>query len=203
MGFSHSTLLDKSLRSFLEEAASPRPAPASGSIAALVGALAASMGEMAIGVTARRRHHHEEQQALDSDVEALGNLRDRFSALMVRDDLAVRSWIEGGKQPYDEEMTACSREAVELSLRLVEHIVGFYPGCAPALRHEALTAAIFAEAVARVARASVESPLSSRDGGGPVDDVSDEQTRRVIARVSALEERWSPSAGPAFSNNER
>jgi hypothetical protein len=182
--------LERSLQGFLDDAASTRTVPASGVTAALVGALGAAMGEMAVGMTARRELGPAQRRELRSDARDLINIKERFTALMTRDAAAVRRWIDAGLQPQDEEMMACSREAVELSLRLVEHINDFYPRCMPALRHEALTAAMLAEAVARIARSSLELSPPLEENGDAGDDASlvGEQIGRISALVRLLEE---------------
>lgn len=48
------SLLDLTVREFLARLAAPKPTPGGGSVAALVGALAASLGEMVAGYTAGR-----------------------------------------------------------------------------------------------------------------------------------------------------
>lgn len=88
---------------------------------------------------------------------------------------------------------ACSREAVELSLRIVEHISAFYPSCAPALRHEALTSAILAQAVARIAISSMAcSPLIEDGDANATELLVDTQMNQISALMRSFEDIPSP-----------
>lgn len=77
--------IDQTLRQFLTAAASPRPVPGGGAVAALTGALAATMAEMAANFTlGKKRFLHVQAQVQDLR-DVLSRLRSKLALLMDAD----------------------------------------------------------------------------------------------------------------------
>lgn len=79
---------------FLREAAARRPVPGGGSVAALVGALATTMGEMAVNYSMGRPELAPHQDALVGAARELSNARSLFLRLMTEDQSAYQALSE-------------------------------------------------------------------------------------------------------------
>ena len=78
-----------SVSEWLSAAAARRPAPGGGSVAALVGALSAAMGEMTLNFTAGRKGNTAEQEArVAAELAALERARKLMLTLMEEDQAA-------------------------------------------------------------------------------------------------------------------
>src|ERR1700743_100876 len=92
---------DQSIQSFLDAAAAKQPAPGGGSVAALAGALAASMGEMVLNYSVGKKSLAAHEKEL---VEALGQFnraRAVLVELMIEDQSAYASLNEAKKAGAD------------------------------------------------------------------------------------------------------
>ena len=124
---------------FLTAAAARQPAPGGGSVTALVGALAASMGEMVLNYSVGKKNLAAHEPELRSALAEFTRLRAMMLQLMVEDQLAydaitaLRKLPEDSaerKQKYAATLLACIRVpeamaaagvvALELCDRLVE-----------------------------------------------------------------------------------
>ncbi len=90
-----------SIESFLNAAAAKQPTPGGGSIAALVGALAASMGEMTLNYSVGKKDLQPYLEELTPALEAFTRARALFQALMVEDQLAYELLSRLRKLPED------------------------------------------------------------------------------------------------------
>jgi glutamate formiminotransferase/formiminotetrahydrofolate cyclodeaminase len=135
--------LSATVGKYLHDAASDKPAPGGGSVAALVGALASAMGEMASNFTiGRKKFQDVEQQArqcleqltlarrkllalMDADVEAYGAVSEAYALPRDSDEqkrvrtLAIQSALREAMKVPLNVMRTCERVA-ETSGRLVE-----------------------------------------------------------------------------------
>lgn len=128
------------LDTFLEAAAAKRPTPGGGSVTAVVGALAASMGEMVLNYSVGKKN----QQAIDEELlPALSELtraRQLLLQLMVEDQAAYETISRLKKLPtdsperldkYPAALTACIRvpEAMAATgvaiLEICDRVVNF------------------------------------------------------------------------------
>jgi formiminotetrahydrofolate cyclodeaminase len=103
---------------FLDAAASKQPAPGGGSVTALVGALAAAMGEMTVNYSVGKKGLEAHQDELTAALGGLHRARALMLSLMAEDQVAyealtaARKLPEGSPQREQElaaALTACIR----------------------------------------------------------------------------------------------
>ena len=87
------------LGQFLDAAAAKQPAPGGGSVAALVGALAASMGEMVVNYSVGRKGLEAHQDELRAALAELSRARGLMLRLMVEDQVAYEALTAARKLP--------------------------------------------------------------------------------------------------------
>lgn len=84
---------------FLDAAAAKQPAPGGGSVAALVGALAASMGEMVVNYSVGKKGLEAHRDALVANLAELTRARGLMLGLMKEDQVAYESLTAARKLP--------------------------------------------------------------------------------------------------------
>ena len=87
------------LTAFLNAAAAKQPTPGGGSVTALVGALAASMGEMVVNYTVDKKAYMAHRTELTEVLEELRRARGLMLSLMVEDQVAYEALTEARKAP--------------------------------------------------------------------------------------------------------
>jgi formiminotetrahydrofolate cyclodeaminase len=87
------------LADFLQAAAARQPAPGGGSVTALVGALAASMGEMVVNYSLGKKGLEADQSDLRAALSELTRARGLMLQLMVEDQLAYEALTAARKLP--------------------------------------------------------------------------------------------------------
>jgi formiminotetrahydrofolate cyclodeaminase len=122
-------LANRTIGDYLATLGSSAPAPGGGSVAGLVGALAAGLGQMVISLTVKNDH----DPLLHDRFDALHNaIRDLLESA-ADDELAYSGYVDAGKMPKstDEEkiarrsaMQAALVNAGEVPLRLAEQACG-------------------------------------------------------------------------------
>jgi formiminotetrahydrofolate cyclodeaminase len=95
MTYDQNTTID----AFAAAAAARQPVPGGGSVTALVGALASSMGEMVLQYTVGKPAVAAEEPRLRSALDQLGRARHLFLQLLLEDQLAYTALSEAGKLP--------------------------------------------------------------------------------------------------------
>src|SRR5699024_8343134 len=90
-----SAINDRTVGSYLDALASSAPAPGGGSVAGLIGALAAGLGEMVVSLT--RDPNHEILEA----AATLTDLRASALASGAADEQAYGGYVEASKLPKD------------------------------------------------------------------------------------------------------
>src|SRR5881394_3728144 len=93
--FDHKTPID----AFLAAAAAKQPAPGGGSVAALTGALAASMGEMVVNYSVGKKGLEAHQVDLAAGLNELHRARQLLLRLMVEDQNAYEALSAAKKLP--------------------------------------------------------------------------------------------------------
>ena len=125
-----------SISAFLDAAAAKQPTPGGGSIAALAGALAASMGEMVLAYSVNKKDLQAHRPELESALGELHRARQLLLGLMVEDQVAYTSLTEarkqGGGRAFEEALLASIRvpqaigatavAILETSSKLVEKV---------------------------------------------------------------------------------
>src|SRR3954454_12967740 len=84
---------------FLTAAAAKQPAPGGGSVTALAGALAASMGEMVVNYSLGKKNLAPHQPALTASLKELTNARNVLLMLMAEDQAAYEAMTALRKLP--------------------------------------------------------------------------------------------------------
>lgn len=84
---------------FLDAAAAKQPTPGGGSITALVGALAAAMGEMVVNYTVDKKAYVAHREELTASLEELRRARALMLTLMVEDQSAYAELTAARKLP--------------------------------------------------------------------------------------------------------
>jgi formiminotetrahydrofolate cyclodeaminase len=101
------------LKDFLDAAAAKQPAPGGGSVTALVGALAASMGEMAVNYSIGKKGLEAHQGDLSNAQRELSRARHLLLELMVEDQRAYEALTAARKLP-DGSADRADREPAAL-----------------------------------------------------------------------------------------
>lgn len=107
----------RSLAGYLEEVASASPAPGGGSVAAIVGALAAGLGEMVTNLSVDRGQDAENEATLRQAREQLAELRQRLVAAATADEVAYEAYRTAAKLPRgDDSEKRIRRAAMQAAL---------------------------------------------------------------------------------------
>ncbi|MFO8011742.1 MAG: cyclodeaminase/cyclohydrolase family protein [Phycisphaerae bacterium] len=113
------------LARYLDDAASARPTPGGGGVAAVAGALASTMAAMAAGFTAGKERFKDVEPEIREHLGRLAEIRESLLAL-AHDDMAAYEGIMAAyrlPKETDEEKSA-RREAVRTATRASLDVVG-------------------------------------------------------------------------------
>ena len=125
-------LTKKTVSSFLDELASPSPAPGGGSVAALAGALVAALTTMVCNLTIGKKKYiavDEDMKKVRAEAE---KLRMRFTELVDADTQAFNKVMEAYTLPKDSEaqktlrsaaIAAATKEATLIPLEVMKHCI--------------------------------------------------------------------------------
>jgi formiminotetrahydrofolate cyclodeaminase len=94
---------DGGLSAYLEEVAAETPVPGGGSVAALVGALAAALGEMVANLTLGREKHAAAEASLRPARDQLTALRASLLDAAAADEAAYQSYRDAASLPRTSE----------------------------------------------------------------------------------------------------
>ena len=116
-------LESRTIGDYLGALASSAPAPGGGSVAGLIGALAASLGEMVVSLTRKA------DPALEEVAGKLQALRASAIASGAADEMAFRAFVEASKMPKETEedkarRTATMQEALEEAAAVPMELAG-------------------------------------------------------------------------------
>lgn len=191
------------LGNFLNAAAAKRPTPGGGSIAALVGALAASMGEMALNYSVDKKGLEMYQGELRPALAELAKARALLVQLMVEDQEAFEAMNAARKLPetdpkrqgqFNAALLACIRVPESMAatavaiLGIVDRVANFVN---PYLLSDLAVCADLAMATARCAIYSVRANLS--DVKDPADRAAIEsRIRSLLTHAGSLIQRVAP-----------
>jgi len=183
----------------LDAVAAPSPTPGGGSVAALAGALAASLGEMVAGLSRKKKSLAANVDALGEAVTELRAAGARLASAIDRDANSYDAIIAASKLPKDtsEEQAhresavqAATRGAAEVPLEVAEAALALYERL---VQLESITATSMISDL-RVARAMA---LASARGAlenvaiNLVSITDGEYTGRMRRKVAALESQIS------------
>jgi glutamate formiminotransferase len=161
----------------LDAVAAPSPAPGGGSVAALAGALAASLGEMVAGLSRKKKSLAANAEALDEAVSGLRATAGRLAEAIDRDAEAYDAIVAASKLPKDTHEAQIRREAAvqeatrgatevplevaESAMALYERLVQLEGITAPSMVSDLRVARAMALAAARGALENVAINLAS------------------------------------------
>jgi formiminotetrahydrofolate cyclodeaminase len=197
--FTPSTPLDQ----FLSAAAAKQPTPGGGSVTALVGALAASMGEMTLNYSVGKKGLEPHQPQLKTALAELTNARALLTQLLIEDQGAFDALTKARKLPqdtpdrqahFDAALLACIRipEAMAAAavgvLEIADRVADVVN---PFLLSDLAVCADLAMATTRCALYNVRANLP--DVTDPADRASVERTiTTILARAITLIQRVAP-----------
>ncbi|HUX84991.1 MAG TPA: glutamate formimidoyltransferase, partial [Chitinophagaceae bacterium] len=123
-----------SLRDFLDELASESPAPGGGSVAALLGALGASLGTMVANLSAGRKGWEDRLEEFSGWAEKGQQLKDQMLALIQRDTDAFQQILQARALPREDPDQRSAREqaiesATEASILVPLQVMQLSSGC--------------------------------------------------------------------------
>jgi glutamate formiminotransferase/formiminotetrahydrofolate cyclodeaminase len=133
-------LTEKPVRSFLDELASPAPAPGGGSVAALAGALGAALISMVNNLTIGKEKYASVQDDIKALLKKSETLRKKLADLLEEDVAVYTQLSQTMKMPRDteEQKTARARAmdrdlkaAADVPLRVAEACVAVMELCRP------------------------------------------------------------------------
>ena len=198
---------DRTLHAYLDEVASGTPAPGGGSVAAIVGALAAALGEMVVNLTPRSPDRDEGTAALAPALATLGQLRQRLTAAATADEHAYAAYRTAAALPRGdrdekrvrtEAMQAALVQATDVPLDVAEAasnvsatLVTVAQHGNPHLRSDAALGALLAEAALRGAL------LNVRGNAGMLRNA--EKSAHYMATADRLETTGREAAARAYS----
>ena len=115
-------LVSRTLTSFLDELSSESPAPGGGSVAALTGALSASLSSMVAALTWAKKGMEAEQPAMEDLGRRAQALKDWFRDAVDRDTRAFEEVLAATRLPRgtDDERAARDRAMAEANRRATE-----------------------------------------------------------------------------------
>ena len=152
------------LREFLEDAAARTPTPGGGSVAAVVGALAASLGRMVIEYTVGKPKYADHEPRLRELLDEFKRAGDMFGMLMHEDMAAYERLAASRKSDDVEEQQRASATAVAVPMEIVvlagavaARLDEIKTHINPNLLSDLQTAAILAYAAARSASTNVRA----------------------------------------------
>jgi methenyltetrahydrofolate cyclohydrolase len=171
-------LINQSLEDFLDAVAEDTPAPGGGTSSAMTVALAAALVEMAARIGSSDLEDHASARAAELRGEALRLAQEELTSyapvLDAKTPADRTTALDAASEP-PAQIAETAAEVAELGLRVAG-------SSSPAVRGDALTGVILADAAAAAATRLVETNISS----GPVFDRAREAAERASnARDSA------------------
>lgn len=158
-------LLGLSVREFLNRAASRTPTPGGGSVAALVGALAATMAQMTARYTAGNPKYAQHEAAIGEWIAELGRAQAAFCELLAEDVAAYERFAAAGKSGDDRAKALATATAVPLEIAamagaLAESLDRMKERCNRNLLSDLAVGAVLCEAAASSAASNVRVNLA-------------------------------------------
>src|SRR5580704_13066022 len=184
-------------RPFLEAVAAATPTPGGGSVSAMAGALAASLGQMVAGLSRKKKSQAAHVDKLSSELEELRRISNELAEAIDRDAASYDAVIAAFKLPQGNDEEVPKRESsiqsatkgaadvplqvAELSVVLFERLGQLDAIAAASMRSDLEVARYMAAAGARGALANVEINLDGITDGAYVAEMR--------AKIASLRER--------------
>jgi len=184
-------------RPFLEAVGAPTATPGGGSVSALVGALAASLGQMVAGLSRKKKSQAGYVDRLSTELDSLRRTSDELAEAIDRDAAAYDAVMAAFKLPQgnseetqqrEASIQAATRVAAEVPLQVAESAVALFERlgqldaiAAASMRSDLEVARYMAAAGARGALANVEINL---------DGITDSPyAAQMRSKIASLRER--------------
>ncbi|HEY2548715.1 MAG TPA: glutamate formimidoyltransferase [Candidatus Acidoferrum sp.] len=164
-------------RPFLDAVASPTATPGGGSVSALAGALAASLGRMVAGLSHKKKSQAAHVDKLSTELDSLRRIADELAAAIDRDAAAYDAVLAAFKLPHDSpeetqqraaSIQAATKISADVPLQVAQQAVALFerlgqlePIAAASMKSDLEVARYMAAAGARGALANVEVNLDS------------------------------------------
>jgi glutamate formiminotransferase/formiminotetrahydrofolate cyclodeaminase len=164
-------------RPFLEAVAAPTVTPGGGSVSAMAGALAASLGQMVAGLSRKKKSQAGFVDQLSAELDSLRHIADELAEAIDRDAASYEGVIAAHKLPRSnaeethlrgESIQAATKAAADVPLHVAERSVALFERlgqleaiAAASMRSDLEVARYMAAAGARGALANVEINLDS------------------------------------------
>ena len=125
-------LVERSVNKFLDELASSSPAPGGGSVAALAGAIGASLTTIVCNLTIGKKKYADVEDDIKKLLEESEVLRKRFSKLVDDDTVAFNKVMEAYGLPKESEgqkalrsaaIQEATKEAALVPLEVMKHVI--------------------------------------------------------------------------------
>jgi methenyltetrahydrofolate cyclohydrolase len=114
---------DEPLQTYLEDAASGKPAPGGGSVSACAGALGAALVSMVCNLTIGKEKFAAVEPALKDVVASSEACRSRLEVLLQDDTTAYNGVIEGYRMPKDSAAQQAARAAhIQAALKVAANV---------------------------------------------------------------------------------
>ena len=189
----HAPLAERTIGDYLRTLGSSDPAPGGGSVAGLVGALAASLGQMVVSLTRK----DGSSGSLKEQLESLAAARDSLLTTAAADERAYSAYVDATRMAKgtDEEkaerrgaMQRAIVNAAMVPLLLAEAACGILEEMGPVVREGTLHALSDAEMAVILAQTSVSAGLVNVRVNLPL--IKDEaRARGLAARAISVETR--------------
>jgi len=186
-------LTERTIGDYMEALRSSQPAPGGGSVAGLVGALAAGLGQMVVSLTLKG----ESNPVLEGQFETLGAARESLLAAAAADERAYGAYVDATRlaKNTDEEkatrratMQVAIVNAATVPLILAEAACGLLEELAPVVREGTPHALSDAEVAMILAHTSVSAGLVNVRVNLPL--IKDEAKAKALSsRAIAVETR--------------
>jgi formiminotetrahydrofolate cyclodeaminase len=159
-------LLDRTIGDYLKALSSSTPAPGGGSVAGVVGVLAAGLGQMVINLTRKDEQGHPLDTTYDSLKVAINLL---VEAAQV-DETAYSGYLQASRLPKStpeekatrrDAMQSAMVNAAEVPLGLAGHALSVLDNLEPVMRHGTTHALSDAAIGVSLAQASVTAALAN------------------------------------------
>jgi glutamate formiminotransferase / formiminotetrahydrofolate cyclodeaminase len=184
-------------RPFLEAVAAPTVTPGGGSVSAMAGALAASLGQMVAGLSRKKKSQAAYVDRLSTELDTLRHTAEELAEAIDRDAASYDAVVSAFKLPQgnveevqkrETVIQAATKGASEVPLQVAEHTVALFERlgqldaiAAASMRSDLEVARYMAAAGARGALANVEINL---------DGITDSAYVALMrAKVASLRER--------------
>lgn len=197
----HQPLAQRTIGDYLHALGSAQPAPGGGSVAGLVGALAAGLGQMVVSLS----HKAESDASLDAQFETLAGARALLLALAAADERAYSAYVDATRMAKDTDeekatrrttMQAAIVNAATVPLALAEAACGLLEELVPVIRTGTAHALSDAEIAVILAHTAVTAGLFNVRVNVPL--IKDEERARALSdRAAAVQDKADRHAAEA------